>query len=203
MDNHARLEKILTNYKHWECSFYFNEANKDQKPIIIDLCDKLESGQDYLFPTRFFGLQSKIALVKQLKLSSIRSGFPIDIRNSKVEHECKVGVEHELYISCLAGIKYTKTEKKNDEKEAKSLAKLNTTRPYVRKKQFNKTMTYKYTEECKKCPFAFTIQLVTQDLAQYAQFNERGRWKLKVRYKTFFYLNLKKHAYIIFVVHLF
>ena len=125
MDNHARLEKILSNYKRWECSFFFNEANKHEKPRIIDLCDKLESGQDYLFPTRFFGFKSKKALVKELKLSSIRSGFPIDIRNTKLEHRCKVGVEHELYISCLAGIKYTKKDKKIDEEEEKSIAELN------------------------------------------------------------------------------
>ena len=92
---------------------YFSmKQTKIKKPQIIDLCDKLESGKDYLFPTRFNGIKSKRALVKELKLSSIRSGFPIDIRNSKVEHQCKVGVEHELYISCLAGIKYTKTDKK-------------------------------------------------------------------------------------------
>ena len=121
MDNHARLEEILTNYKRWECSLFFNEANKDQKPRIIDLCDKLESGKDYLFPTRFNGIKSKRALVKELKLSSIRSGFPINIRNSKVEHNCKVGVEHELYISCLAGIKYAKTDKKMMKKKLRTL----------------------------------------------------------------------------------
>ena len=60
-----------------------------------------------------------------------------------------MGVEHELYISCLAGIKYTKKDKKIDEEEEKSIAELNKeldeeekesiakvngTRKYVRKK---------------------------------------------------------------------
>ena len=200
MDNHAKLEKILSNYKRWECSFFFNEANKNEKPRIVDLCDCLESGKDYLFPNRFFQLKSKKALVKELKLSSIRSGFPIDIRNSKVDHQCKAGVEHELYISCLAGIKYTKRDRKIKEKEDKSIAELNKKideeeketikkpngkKKYVRKKKFNKTMSYMYTDESQKCPFAFTIQLVSSDFAQYAKHTERGRWKLKVMFKFF------------------
>ena len=106
MDNHSKLEDILSKAKQWECSLFFNESAKDEKPSIIDLCTKLESGSDYFFPIRFLGIESKEALMLELKLSSIRSGFPIDIRNSKLEKYCKYGVEHEIYVACLAGIPY-------------------------------------------------------------------------------------------------
>ena len=49
--------------------------------------------------------------MNELSRSSIRSGFPIDIRNSKRESGRKKGVEHEIYVSCLAGIQYTETKK--------------------------------------------------------------------------------------------
>ena len=80
-------------------------------------------------------------------------------------------------------------DKKVDEEEAKSLAKLNETRKYFRQNQFNKTMTSKYADESKKCPFAFTIQLVTSDFAPFTKFKERGRWKLKVSRNIFPNLN--------------
>ena len=130
MDHHSRLEDILTAAKCWECCLFFNESVHPDKPIIIDLCDKLESGKDYIFPERFKGLSSKQPLMNELCRSSIRSGFPMDIRNSKKEIGCKKGVEHEIYVSCLAGIKYTKTKKKKVEEQPKT-PKIK----YVRKKE--------------------------------------------------------------------
>ena len=112
MDHHKELEAKLTAAKRWECSLFFNETGDRKKPVVIDLCDKLESGKDYIFPHRFKGLTSKKSLMDELCLSALCSGFPIDIRNSKKESGCKKGVEHEIYVSCLAGIPYTATKKK-------------------------------------------------------------------------------------------
>ena len=176
MDHHSRLEDILTAAKRWECSLFFNESADPNKPIIIDLCDKLESGKDYIFPERFKGLSSKKALMNELCRSSIRSGFPMDIRNSKKQSLCKKGVEHEIYVSCLAGIKYNETKKKIIQEQP-----ITPKRKYVRKKEGkNDTLSWRYTNLDEKCDFAFTIQLITSDIAKFPFQQNLGRWRMKV-----------------------
>lgn len=176
MDHHSRLEDILTAAKRWECSLFFNESADPNKPIIIDLCDKLESGKDYIFPERFKGLSSKKALMNELCRSSIRSGFPMDIRNSKKQSLCKKGVEHEIYVSCLAGIKYNETKKKIIQEQPRTPK-----RKYVRKKEGkNDTLSWRYTNLNEKCDFAFTIQLITSDIAKFPFQQNHGRWRMKV-----------------------
>ena len=112
MDHHSRLEQILLESKSGEYSLYFNESSNIAKPKIIDICEKLESGKDYFFSHKYNGIEGKTTLMEELKRSSICSGFPIDIRNSKPKSSCKKGVDHEIYVSCLGGIKYTETKKK-------------------------------------------------------------------------------------------
>ena len=147
-DEYNELEHIISKSKQWNCSLFFNENEPKQTPSIVDLCEQMESGQDYTFPKRFFGLSSKKQLMKELKMSGIQSGFHIDVRSSKQSDKCANYLDQILYISCVAGIKYTPTKPKKYKKTSKKKK-----RKYIRKKKKNKTLTWRYKDEKKNVRF--------------------------------------------------
>ena len=55
----------------------------------------------------------------ELKMSGIQSGFHIDVRSSKNSDKCAKHLAQILYISCVAGIKYTPTKPKKYKKNTK------------------------------------------------------------------------------------
>ena len=116
-DEYNELEHIISKSKQWNCSLFFNENEPKQTPSIVDLCEQMESGEDYTFPKRFFGLSSKKQLMKELKMSGIQSGFHIDVRSSKNSDKCAKHLDQILYISCAK--KYKKKEKEVCQKKEK------------------------------------------------------------------------------------
>ena len=54
-------------------------------------------------------------------------------------------------------------------------------RKYVRKKEGkNDTLSWRYTKLDEKCDFAFTVQLITSDVAKFPHQQNHGRWRMKV-----------------------
>ena len=129
MDDHSQINHILDTYKSWECSLFFNESKEKETPAVVDLCQMMQSGYDYIFPRHFFGFQSKAKLVKQLKLSAIQCGFYLDIRTSRSAFNSSRKWDHEFEMSCAAGIAYRK--RKDDRK--------NTEDPTKKKRKYNKS----------------------------------------------------------------
>ena len=108
MQYYNELSENLEKSKTWECSLFFNESAHKEPPVVVDLCQKMESGIDYVFPIRFFGIQAKKELVQSIKLSGIQCGFHLDIRNSRSGNKCSKHLDYEMIISCLRGIPYRK-----------------------------------------------------------------------------------------------
>ena len=72
------------------------------------------------------------------------------------------------------------SEKKKKEKEKRDQQRKNPKRVYKRKVEKNLTYTWKYKDIKKKCPFAFTIQLVKEDKEyKYPWLQNKKRWILK------------------------
>ena len=183
MQHYNQLSEKLEKSKTWECSLFFNESSHKQPPVVVDLCQKMESGIDYVFPIRFFGIQAKKELVQSIKLSGIQCGFHLDIRNSRSGNKCSKHLDYEMIISCLRGIPYREKVYKKPVENNNVTKKSNVTRTrkrkYERTKEKNTTFTWKYKDPEKKCPFSFTIQLITIDYKAYPFREMNGRWILK------------------------
>ena len=181
MDTFSQLDAAIREDKQWQCSYFFNEsAGKDDKPVVVDLCEKLANKEEYVFPSRFSGMKGKEKLVVELQCSAIKCGFKVMNRNPKKPKYCAKTIEHEIYFCCQHGCTTRKS------KYSKSISPSNCKkRKYNRKLKDNDTDTYlfdPYDSDDERCPFSFTVHLVKseQSADEVPLFiPNKGHWVLK------------------------
>ena len=75
-DPHQKLSAIIDAEQHWTSELLFNEADPSSKePHVVDLLDKISTGVEYVFPNRFFGMNSTQQIKAELKVSANQCGF--------------------------------------------------------------------------------------------------------------------------------
>jgi hypothetical protein len=103
MSTHASLfnqvQDIVAAAKKWTCQILFEEANfstsknDGNDSTIVDLVALQDAKLPpiigypprtrYMFPERFIGIESRKALIVEIKIAAIKCGFNLVVRNSK------------------------------------------------------------------------------------------------------------------------
>ena len=75
-DPHQKLNEIITAEQHWNSDLLFNEADPlSKEPHVVDLLKKISTGKEYVFPNRFFGMNSTQQIKAELKVTANQCGF--------------------------------------------------------------------------------------------------------------------------------
>ena len=156
-ENHKVLKKMLDESQNWKCTLLFEESEPDAEDSqTVDLIKELEENsyvQDrvYIFPEQFQGEEAEQNLRAELKIASMLSGFNLFVRSRKDKtqknglHEtCRFDVQ--TFFGCQQSQLY------NDGKVSNILLD----RKYA-------TTSLRPIDVHDKCPFKFTIALLTKD----------------------------------------
>ena len=93
-DPHQKLNAIITAEQHWTSELLFNEADPSSKePHVVDLLQKISTGREYVFPNRFFGMDSTQQIKAELKITANQCGFIFSSAKKSKDYfsKCKKG----------------------------------------------------------------------------------------------------------------
>ena len=160
-DPHQKLYAIINAEQHWTSELLFNEADPSSKePHVVDLLEKISTGVVYVFPNRFFGMNSTQQIKAELKVSANQCGFIFSSNTKSKEYyeKCKKG-EFLNYITLSC--------RRNAVCDDNVRGKRDLLGAY-------KTRTYLSTTKQKRCPFKVNVALRKKD----------NRWVLRPPQRT-------------------
>ena len=148
-----RLPKVVNLRKCWDCKLFFNIADDpDTMSNEIDLCQVMNSKQNYMFPESFDGLQNKAKLLTELKVAALRSGFTLCQRSAKSPKHLNHGLVAYITLVCQHGRVYN----------------------MFSKQPIGHTYTKRSKTSLEKCSFSFNISMIKEDTIHAFP----GRWQL-------------------------
>jgi hypothetical protein len=102
------LDEVLAESSSWDCKkLQFNQLPPgSEKEDLVDLCDKMASGSNYLPPPWFRGLQCREALETEVQLAATECGFVLnssgarDPSKSKADQRANTTRAVEVNFAC-------------------------------------------------------------------------------------------------------